>query len=66
MTAVQRTTWHKAHSLIPGCVANCLPSDVVGLDRHDINPEASVVALVLVVTLDLLLNPRHAIDVRCR
>lgn len=55
--AAKHTTWHKAHSLIPGCVASCLPPDVICLDRHDINPEASVIALVLGVTLDLLLNP---------
>jgi hypothetical protein len=57
VTAEKYSTWHKAHSLIPGCIAICLPPDAIWLDSHDINPKASVVAQVLFVTLDLLLNP---------
>jgi hypothetical protein len=36
------------------------------LDGLNINPEASIVALVLLITLNLLLNPCHAIHVVCQ
>lgn len=36
------------------------------LDGHDLNVEASIVALVLLIALNLLLDPCHTIHVVCR
>jgi hypothetical protein len=36
-----------------------------GLDGLDFDPEASIITLVLVIALDLLLNPQNGILVSC-
>lgn len=43
-------------------VARYLPS---GLNGLDINPEPGIVAQILAITLNLLLDPGHGSDVRC-